>query len=491
MAEDTPLIILFILLGLGFLGGGAAAIIDGLPYLVLERGFTQVIIGTVVAVAGVILLALAQVLAKLRALENRLSGTAMALSLAGAAGVAAREPGEPSAPAPSPASPAGLAPGAAAPSAAVAVAGALAGAGLAGASLGGAGLAGAAAADADRAEPEPAARPDEPDLFGAHLASVLGTPAAEPRETDAEAAEPPQAVSKSEAGPDEGVAQTIEPETLPAFDPFRPIDPEFAPLPAAFEGDDLAVPLPARDGLPPLPEANEDTADASVDVAEPEPDAARRALPPASDIDDPLTPAAPPATAADDEFDRLRESLAGLGLGPIGGRVEPRFDEPGRPPAGPDDLAAAASWMDSALGRRPTDFETPAGVEVEPPPRRLEPTLSADLSWPILDRDDRSVPAWPPQTQQATAIEPVADADPGLPETAQSEPEIEPAAAPVEPAPAASEEGIVGAYQVGEAHFTIYADGSIKARTPDGDYSFASMDELKVYLASEKSRLGS
>ena len=65
-------------------------------------------------------------------------------------------------------------------------------------------------------------------------------------------------------------------------------------------------------------------------------------------------------------------------------------------------------------------------------------------------------------------------------------PDAEPAVAE----PAASEEGIVGAYQVGETHFTIYADGSIRARTPDGEYSFASMDELKVYLASEKSRLG-
>jgi hypothetical protein len=46
------LIIFFILLGLGFVGGGAVAIVDGLPYMVLERGFTQVIIGTVVAVAA-------------------------------------------------------------------------------------------------------------------------------------------------------------------------------------------------------------------------------------------------------------------------------------------------------------------------------------------------------------------------------------------------------------------------------------------------------
>ena len=67
--------------------------------------------------------------------------------------------------------------------------------------------------------------------------------------------------------------------------------------------------------------------------------------------------------------------------------------------------------------------------------------------------------------------------------------EEEPPAAPSTP-PASSEEGVIGAYQVGDAHFTIYADGSIQARTPDGDYSFDSMDELKTYLASEKSRLG-
>ena len=55
--------------------------------------------------------------------------------------------------------------------------------------------------------------------------------------------------------------------------------------------------------------------------------------------------------------------------------------------------------------------------------------------------------------------------------------------------PAASEEGVIGAYQVGETQFTMFADGSIHARTPDGDYVFASMDELKAYLASEKDKL--
>jgi hypothetical protein len=56
-------------LGLSF-GGGAAAIVDGLPYLVLERGFTQVIIGTVAATAGLIMLALAWVLVEVRRVKD-------------------------------------------------------------------------------------------------------------------------------------------------------------------------------------------------------------------------------------------------------------------------------------------------------------------------------------------------------------------------------------------------------------------------------------
>ncbi|MBX9874715.1 MAG: hypothetical protein K2X84_07645, partial [Beijerinckiaceae bacterium] len=86
------MIIFFILLGLGFVGGGAVAIVDGLPYMVLERGFTQVIIGTVVAVAGVILLALAWVLVEMRRLKGSLSNAAMAMSLASMAGGATAAP---------------------------------------------------------------------------------------------------------------------------------------------------------------------------------------------------------------------------------------------------------------------------------------------------------------------------------------------------------------------------------------------------------------
>ena len=93
---------------------------------------------------------------------------------------------------------------------------------------------------------------------------------------------------------------------------------------------------------------------------------------------------------------------------------------------------------------------------------------------------------WPPVTQPRDpgALSEVEVADKAPPEEGKIEP------APVVDEPAASEEGVIGAYQVGETQFTMFADGSIHARTPDGDYVFASMDELKAYLASEKDKLG-
>ncbi len=76
-AEDAALITIFILLGLALFGGGIAAIVDGWPYLVLERGFTQVIIGTVAATGGIILLALSRVLVELRRVKASLADFAV------------------------------------------------------------------------------------------------------------------------------------------------------------------------------------------------------------------------------------------------------------------------------------------------------------------------------------------------------------------------------------------------------------------------------
>ena len=166
-------------------------------------------------------------------------------------------------------------------------------------------------------------------------------------------------------------------------------------------------------------------------------------------------------------------------------------------------------------------FEAAAGSGDEPA-MDVEPAMEP-RPWPPLTRDVDGDTAESAEAQAATAGEPAAEQDEEIappepaaepeqlsqdetghviveaPEPAAeqaAQPDDEDAPEPVSPEaeapaqPASSEEGIVGAYQVGDAHFTIYADGSIQARTPDGDYKFASMDELKAYLASEKSRLG-
>jgi hypothetical protein len=354
-----------------------------------------------------------------------------------------------------------------------------------------------AAAETVETEPEV---PVHPDLFSAELSKVFDEPApASPDETDA-----------AEETRDE----------LPALDPFRPIgqhadaEPE---LPAVMTEPVPAIVLPPVPELAfeaegpgeaePVPEGDAAAETQTQSALEPEPSATdlpapdepTADLPPpplASDIDDPLTPE-PPATLRDerdDEFERLRESLADLGLGtrPSGGRIEPSFEgSDGLAAVRQDEIEAASSWMEPALGRRVNWPEPPEAAGL-PPEREAAPADLSEPSWPVLDAADRPVPPWPPQT--STAPEPPLDeaeaspAEPAALEPTDPTEPVEPE--PAELPPAASGEGIVGAYQVGEAHFTIYADGSIQARTPDGDYSFASMDELKIYLASEKSRLG-
>ncbi len=480
------MIIFFILLGLGFVGGGAVAIVDGLPYMVLERGFTQVIIGTVVAVAGVILLALAWVLVEMRRLKGSLSNAAMAMSLASMAGGATAAPELAAAEPRAAAAADGM--GVAVPG--LAAAGALAAAGIA--------VAQPAATESPETPPE---APAHPDLFSAELSKVFAEP--------------------MPASPDDADTAEARLGALPTFDPFRAMGQRSAPEPAvpavSAEAEPAAIVAPVPEQVP---EAEASADDAAVREGEAEDEAETQAQtasepgpaateapetvelnaempappPVVSDIDDPLTPDAPTVglrDVRDDEFDRLRESLADLGLGtrPLGGRIEPSFEGAAAPVAGRlDDLAAASSWMEPALGRRANWPEPPEAPGL-PPEREAEPADMSQPSRPVLDAADRPVPAWPPQTHSAP--EPHLDeaeappAEPVAPEPTQpAEPE------PAELPPAASDEGIVGAYQVGEAHFTIYADGSIQARTPDGDYSFASMDELKIYLASEKTRLG-
>lgn len=468
------MITIFVLLGLGFFAGGVAAIVDGWPYLLLERGFTQVIVGSVAVTAGIILLALSRVLVELRRVKATIAG-ALTVSSAGlSAGEAARAsvgmgedlrttPGE-------------------AQSALPSLGTVAAGAGLVAA--GGA----LAASMREGAEDAPAAVQETPeplinDLFDE--ITIPSEPAVEPHVGAADAAE--------ESEKDRADVPTAE-----MHEPHEPeaAVPELAP-------DAVTPAVAASFATQHEGEAAREEEDADTDAAAS--DEEQRSTSPQSptwwpQVDRPGRDESERAPLEADDFGALRQHLS---FGPQRPEAQPEPEPEPEPdlPVGETsfdqrdrEIDDAAAWMAPAFGRREPPFGEPEQVADEP-----------------------TIPRWPPLTSGAPRLEPdveSADSPEVQPETAETEARVEPVfeeaeaanepldeaeeavsgdeteAVPEAPRPATSDEGVVGAYQVGDTHFTMYADGSIQARTPDGEYKFASMDELKTYLASEKSRLG-
>jgi hypothetical protein len=494
--KDIALSILFIVLGLGCLAGGAYAIVEGWPYILIERGFTLVIVGTVLMTAGVVMLALSRVMAELRRVRGQLSSAVMALSVASMATSRDERESGPgvSFPPPDAAGEGGLRAGPAVLGGALAAGGVLA-----------AGAVAVASREAPEAQDAPAAndttapgatgdtaRDDEPDLFDAS------------HETDT---------------PVVGTAGPFMPPLWPEAE------------------TDAARETQAGSGTEPLPVATPDEFEAALAEA-------TGAAEPGPAADKPFwMPETGPASAIDEDFDRLRDRLA-LG-GDSKAKDDPVWDDLAAPTLAGErrdtsesEIGAAADWMtairpgqDRWFGASPAaesepESVTEPGPAVEPPvwppqTREAAPFVSEDVQISDEVQADEIVASAEAETHElATAEPPLPDleavrepeplptlalppepepefpAGPDMPPAPEGfaglEPDAEPEAAPefvASPAPAASEEGVVGAYQVGTAHFTIYADGSIQARTPEGDYSFASMDELKTYLASEKNRL--
>lgn len=467
------MITIFILLGLAFLGGGAAAIVDGWPYLVLERGFTEVIIGAIAATAGLLMLMLSYVLVEIRRVRTNLSNAVLAASLASMAG------GEP-------------VPAEGAAHRGLGTAGAVAGLGLA-AGAGAAVIAGSAAhaAQPDVSPEAGAAAEHEPDFFSELLAHEESSSSSAAEAATLAPIDAPKAAEPSEAEPVAAEEEAKEPAPEAAD-----ADKAEAPAEAAAEPSQAKASIETE--AEPHGSAQSDLENSFEELLhwpEPEPR--------------PRESAASSMTGLDDEFGALRDSLSKrLQLGELGAASAPAETEtPLSAARDPEAIESAAAWMappsrkhdswfpDDGDAHDHDDAQDPAPTPVEVPQTEAE------------------LPPWPPVThgvevpaqehehehEHEHEAEPAATGASELPEEQAGEDEAASARlgedAPEEEAsaaapPAASEEGIVGAYQVGDAHFTIFADGSIKARTPDGDYSFASMDELKIYLASEKSRLG-
>ncbi|WP_148663381.1 hypothetical protein [Bosea vaviloviae] len=476
------MITIFILLGLAFLGGGAAAIVDGWPYLVLERGFTEVIIGAIAATAGLLMLMLAYVLVEIRRVRTNLSNAVLAASLASMAG------GEP-VPAEGAAH---RGQGTAGPTA-----GAVAGLGLA-AGAGAAVLAGSAAhaAQPDVSPEAGAAAEHEPDFFSELLAHEEASSSPVAEAASSAPSEEPKSAEPSEAESVAAGEEAKEP-ALEAADAGK----TESTAEAAAEPLQAKVKASIETEAEPHGSAQSDLESSFEELLHwPEPEPRSRES------------AASSMTGLDDEFGALRDSLSKrLQLGEPGAASTPAETEtPLSAARDPEAIESAAAWMappsrkhdswfpddgdahdhDDAHDSAPTPAEAPQ-IEAELPP------------WPPVTHGVE-VPAQEQEQGQEHEAEPAAAAASELPEDHAGEDDAAPARpgedavgeeapgeeAPAAAPPAASEEGIVGAYQVGDAHFTIFADGSIKARTPDGDYNFASMDELKIYLASEKSRLG-
>jgi hypothetical protein len=173
--------------------------------------------------------------------------------------------------------------------------------------------------------------------------------------------------------------------------------------------------------------------------------------------------------------------------------------EPGRPPEPePGELRLPAFLQPE---REPDAPPAPEAAPPPPPEPDREPAapdpLFADLDRPpeagpdaeAAPKPDIDRPPAPPLEGPEGGPEerPAGDAEeaPARPEPAVA-PAPEPAEAAPEEPPAEPEPGraVIGTYTSGHNRYVMFADGSIEAETPDGTFHFASLDELKAFIAA-------
>ncbi|WID95686.1 hypothetical protein QO058_23485 [Bosea vestrisii] len=472
---------LFVVLGLALLAGGAYAIVDGWAYVVLERGFTEVILGALAVTAGLILLALAAVLAEVHRLKGLVSGAmaVVALSesrsgerpvpneaLARSEPMLERERGPE-------AGHIGTATTLAAGAGAAAVAGAL-----------------TSLAKADEPADEKASdKPEEAD-------KPEGDDAAEGKQSDhvgVVAAEPQQSPSTVIGEIDDWLLPPLPAALDVAPSEVRPDEQsESADAQGKSEAseDELDRPISAGIDEPSQPddEERDEEKPATVSLEEPEAEEVKDEGEPkqetASEVEDEGRlwwpridrPSTEATASINDEFTALRDQLSGVVNAP---EVElPRRD---RDDLGvKEGLGASETWMAPRAWppvTQPRDPGVLGDVEAEAADQASPEDAKAEAETVVSS--EPAAPQVEPQDERISA-------EAEIPPTEKAEPAAETKS---DEEPAASEEGVIGAYQVGETQFTMFADGSIHARTPDGDYTFASMDELKTYLANEKDKL--
>jgi hypothetical protein len=207
-------------------------------------------------------------------------------------------------------------------------------------------------------------------------------------------------------------------------------------------------------------------------------------------------PALPSAPALD--------PVAAIASGLLAGAAEP-----GRPPEGGDAALRLPAFLQPEPPPAPPPETAPPAVPTEPergtgePLRPAEPVPEPGLSGPLFDdlaaperspgRDDArpAAPADEAAERESLAAPPEAGPEERPDEAAAAEPADtvppdEPAAA-AEPEPelaAAPGRAVIGTYTSGSNRYVMFGDGSIEAETPDGTFRFASLDELKEFIAA-------
>ena len=175
-------------------------------------------------------------------------------------------------------------------------------------------------------------------------------------------------------------------------------------------------------------------------------------------------------------------------------RVEP--PEPVEPPAAArnDNHGPRLSLPRYFFGRR--DPEPEADIpdsRLAPPDLSPEPSSRRDAGSDAVPDDDGDAPAAGGRPEIG---------DGSVPASAHDEPDgavgspLRPSGDELESVPASEDRAtetppdaaaratIIGSYNSGDNRYVMFSDGSIEADTPDGVFRFASLDELKEFIAS-------
>ena len=196
-------------------------------------------------------------------------------------------------------------------------------------------------------------------------------------------------------------------------------------------------------------------------------------LPPAAPapLVDPFPAAPAPAEPAPGRPTPPNVLVPAVGAGLLGGqtRADPAFAEAYAEPAIPEPVPAAA--------HETHEQEAPEQEVVAHPPAdvRAEPELPLPgLTPPEPEAAPPVAPPPPPASAPEAEDDLFAPAEPALRPSLDAEP------AKAAPEPAARE--VVGRYASGGNTYVMYADGAIEADTPQGRFTFASLDELKAFV---------